>query len=77
MYSLMWLVTQAVVQCGGDGGYSTCGKMPYRKKQLVMVQELLPILLACMIWRPWWVDSLMVTHCDNQAVSCQCAKFGQ
>lgn len=37
-------------------------------EKAIAIQELLPVLLACMIWRPLWVGSLVVIHCDNQTV---------
>ena len=33
-------------------------------------QELLPIVMACMIWGPWWANNRVVVHCDNQAAVC-------
>ncbi len=35
----------------------------------IVPQELLPIVMACMTWGPWWRrDGSIVTYCDNQAV---------
>ena len=39
----------------------------FREKPIA-TQELLPILLACMIWGHQWVGDTVMVHCDNQAV---------
>ena len=31
----------------------------------IVLQELLPIVLACTVWRPKWRGSLATVHCDN------------
>ena len=36
----------------------------------IITQELLPIIMACMIWGPWWANNRVVVHCDNQAAVC-------
>ena len=36
----------------------------------IATQELLPIVMACMIWGPWWANNRVVVHCDNQAAVC-------
>ena len=36
--------------------------------ETIATLELLPIALACMIWGRQWKGSLVVLHCDNQAV---------
>ena len=36
----------------------------------IATQELLPIVMACMIWGPWWANNMVVVHCDNQAAVC-------
>ena len=38
--------------------------------QATATQELLPIVMACMIWGPWWANNRVVVHCDNQAAVC-------
>ncbi len=39
-------------------------------QKAIATQELLPIIMACMMWGPWWKDSQVVVHCDNQATVC-------
>ena len=39
------------------------------QEKAIVVQKLLPILLASMNWGPWWVSSQVSVHCDNQAVA--------
>ena len=36
----------------------------------IATQELLPIVMVCMIWGPWWANNRVVVHCDNQAAVC-------
>ncbi len=31
-------------------------------------KELLPVVLACMVWGPMWSNSVVLVSCDNQAV---------
>ena len=38
------------------------------QEKAIAIQKLLLILLACMIWGPWWVNSRVLMHCDNQEV---------
>jgi len=32
----------------------------------ITLKELLPIILACAIWRPHWHQSSALIHCDNE-----------
>ena len=34
-------------------------------EQSILLQELLPIVLACAVWGPGWQGSSVVVHCDN------------
>ena len=34
-------------------------------KESILLQELLPIVLACAVWGPDWQGSSVVVHCDN------------
>ncbi len=43
---------------------------PAFEGKAIAIQELLPIVMACMIWGPWWKDSMVLVHCDNQATVC-------
>ena len=38
------------------------------KQQSIAVKELLPIVMACMVWGKTWCKSAVLVHCDNQAV---------
>ena len=35
------------------------------REESILLQELLPIILACAVWGPGWVGSMVVVHCDN------------
>ena len=35
------------------------------QEESILLQELIPIILACAIWGPRWQGSLVVVHCDN------------
>ena len=35
------------------------------REESILLQELLPIILACALWGPQWQGSSMVIHCDN------------
>ena len=37
-------------------------------EQSVLLQELLPILMACAVWGPGWQGLTVVVHCDNLGV---------
>ena len=34
----------------------------------IAAMELLPIIVATTIWGPWWKGSVVMYHCDNEAV---------
>ena len=36
----------------------------------IATQELLPIVMVCMIWGTLWANNMVVVHCDNQATVC-------
>ena len=38
------------------------------KQQSIAVKELLPIVMACMVWGKTWCKNAVLVHCDNQAV---------
>ena len=38
--------------------------------QAIATQELLPIVMVCMIWGTLWANNMVVVHCDNQATVC-------
>ncbi len=43
---------------------------PSWRGKAIAIQELLPIVMACMIWGPWWANGVVMAHCDNEAVVC-------
>ena len=47
--------------------WDTCTSWEHKS---IAVLELLPIAVACMVWGQQWKESLVVVHCDNQAVVC-------
>ena len=56
--------------CGATWG---CRWLQYQwqgdfREKPIATQELLPILLAGMVWGCWWVGGTVTVHCDNQAV---------
>ena len=34
----------------------------------IAYKELLPIVLACMVWGHWWTKHRIMVHCDNEVV---------
>ena len=38
------------------------------KQQSIAAKELLPIVMACMVWGKTWSKNAVLVHCDNQAV---------
>ena len=56
--------------CGAWSGHSWF-QYPWPecfKQQSIAVKELLPIVMACMVWGKTWCKNAVLVHCDNQAV---------
>ena len=49
-------------------GSSTPGQPNSLKQQSIEAKELLPIVMACMVWGTTWSKNAVLVHCANQAV---------
>ena len=38
----------------------------YEKQDSIMLRELLPVVIAAMVWGPEWRNSVVVFECDNE-----------
>ncbi len=41
---------------------------PAFRDKVIATKELLPIVMACMLWGLHWRDSSVIAHCDNMSV---------
>lgn len=42
-----------------------CSVAAQRNEDSITLRELLPIILACAVWGPYWLGHSVVVHCDN------------
>ena len=51
-----------------DTGFSISGQTNSRLAQYIAVKELVPIVMACIVWGKILRQQNVLAHCDNQAV---------
>ena len=69
---VVWSDTSGFWGCGAYWENQWCqvswSEWPGFASASIAAKELLPIIVATVIWRPWWKGLVVMCHCDNEAV---------